>query len=161
MINTKNKRGFTLVETIIYISLFSIILTCGLIACYQIISSSDLLNQTTRTEEEGNFVLRKLTWVFSSLDSTIPPTISGGSCSQNISISKTNSVNPIRIRMNSSGGKNYIEIQDDGVNYYPITTSSASTTCLEFTIISGNPYGIIATSTINGKDFVLRKYARI
>lgn len=154
------KKGFTLIETIIYIALFSFLITGGIIACYQIISSNDSLNQKTRTEEEGNFVSRKMAWAFSGLDSTVSPTISGSGCSQSISVQKTNTANPIKIRLNTVSGVNYIELQDDGVNYYPLTTVNAISSCLKFSLLSGSPYGIIATSTINGKDFVIRKYAR-
>ncbi|MFZ2523104.1 MAG: prepilin-type N-terminal cleavage/methylation domain-containing protein [Minisyncoccia bacterium] len=155
------QKGFALIETIIYIALFSILMTSGFVATYQIISSADLLNQKNRTEEEGNFVLRKMSWSFAGLDAGIIPTVSGSGCSQSISISKTNTANPIRIRTNVTAGVNYLEIQDDGVTYYPLTTINASTSCLKFSIISGNPYGIIATTTINGKDFVIKKYARL
>lgn len=157
----KSDKGFTLIETIIYIALFSVLITGGFIACYQIISSNDSLNQKVRTEAEGNFVMRKFAWSLSGLDSASLPTISGTGCNQSISIQKTNTANPVRIRQSTVSGITYIDLQDDGVNYYPITTSNAKVSCLKFSILSGTPYGVIGTTTINGKDFVIRKYARI
>lgn len=154
------QKGFTLIETIIYIALFTVLITGGFTACYQIIASNDSLNQKVGTEEEGNFISRKFIWAFSGLDNTNTPVISGSGCNQSITVQKTNTANPIKIRTNSTGGINYIELQDDGVNYYPLTTTNTNVSCLRFSLISGSPYGIIATSTINGKDFVIRKYAR-
>lgn len=157
---TKKRTGFTLIETVIYIALFSILMTSGFSATYQIIENADLLNKTTRVVEEGNFVLRKISWALSGMDSGVLPTISGSGCSQSLSVSKTNIPNPIRLRVNTVAGINYVELQDDGLTYYPLTTINASTSCLKFSSIPGNPYGIIATTTINGKDFVIKKYAR-
>ncbi|MFZ2569478.1 MAG: prepilin-type N-terminal cleavage/methylation domain-containing protein [Minisyncoccia bacterium] len=153
-------RGFTLLETIIYIALFSLLVTSGFTAVYQMIYSVSTLAVKNVTEEESGFVLRKLNWAFSGLDRLESPIIGGTGCNKNISVLKNGSVNPIRIRMNSISSKNYIEIQDDGITYYPITTENASTTCLDFSIISGNPFGISATTTINGKNFTLTKYVR-
>ena len=110
MKNANSKKGFTLIEIIIYIALLSLLMTGGIVAFYQIITSNDTLNQKTRTEEEGNFVMRKMAWALSSLDSTVSPTISGSGCNQSISISKTNSVNQIRIRITAISGTSYIEL---------------------------------------------------
>lgn len=154
------QKGFTLLETIIYIALFSILITSGFIACYDLISGTDRVNGSTRTQEEGNFVLRKMEWSLSSLDPAYPPTVGGSGCNQNLTTKKTGVTNPVRIRLNTISGINYIEIQDDGVNYYPITTANVSVTCLKFNQISGALVGINATASINGVDFVVKKYVR-
>ncbi len=158
--NSKMNKGFTLIETIIYIALFSLLITSGFTATYQMISSADSLSVKSITEEEGSFVLRKMNWAFSGLEPSASPIVGGSGCSKNISVQKTDSLNPIIIRLNTIGSKNYIEIQDDGITFYPITTENASTTCLDFSVISGNPIGIKATTTINGKNFVITKYVR-
>lgn len=154
------QRGFTLIETIIYIALFTMLITSGFAAVYELIEGTDSLNQKVRTEEEGNFVMRKIAWSLSSMDPSIPPTISGSGCSQTLTVTKTNSVNNVVLRMRNLSGKNYIEIQDDGVNFYPITTENASTSCLRFSSTGTSPIGITATSTINGTNFVITKYVR-
>ncbi len=153
-------KGFTLIETIIYIALFTLLITSGFVSVYQLISGTDSLNTKIRIQKEGNFVLRKISWTLTGLNPLNPPTVGGSGCYQALTSYKTGQLNPIRIRMSNISGNNYVEIQDDGINYYPITTINASTTCLKFGVISGTPSGIVSTITINGIDFVITKYVR-
>jgi type II secretory pathway pseudopilin PulG len=149
------KKGFTLIETLIYIALFSTIIFGAIISTYYLIQGSDSLSNKTVTQEEGNFVLRKIDWALTGLTSF---SISGASCSQTLSVNKFNfGVIDFRI---TSGVKAHIEIQELGAGYIPITTTNASTTCLQFTQISANPLGIKASATINGVPFEITKYIR-
>jgi type II secretory pathway pseudopilin PulG len=152
--------GFTLMETIIYIALLSIIMYGALVTSFELVDAAGVLQARATIEEEGNFVLRKINWAFTSLDAANPPVVGGGGCLQTLTIYKTNySHNPIILHMKSTGEYNYIQIKE-GASDIPITTENASTTCLKFGLISGSPIGVTATATISGIDFTITKYLR-
>lgn len=156
-----NAKGFTLLETIIYIALFSVIMTGVFATIYQIFSGSDNLINKSTTTEEGNFVLKKLSWILSNIDLNNPPAVNGSGCTQTLTVIKNGfSSNPIVIWLNTVGGINFIEMSQGSGPSLPITTANASTSCLMFSIISGNPLGITATATIDGTDFSITRYVR-
>lgn len=154
MTKYKISSGFTLIETIIYIALLSIIMSGALITSYQLIDGASTLDSKATTQEEGNFVLRKINWALTGAQVIATP-IAG--CNSALAVSKYDGTS-IAIRLSS--GK--VEISESGVGgaYLPITTENASTTCLKFQLIGLNPVGITATTTINGIDFVITKYIR-
>ncbi len=55
-------KGFTLIETIMYLALFAIIIGGGMVAAYQIIQSAATGTNHVIMEEEANFLLRKIAW---------------------------------------------------------------------------------------------------
>lgn len=155
------KKGFTLIEVIIYIALFSLLMGSAFITAYQLIDGTGKLNTKTTVQEEGNFVMRKLNWVMTSLDLTIAPIVSGSGCNQTLRIEKINfGGNPIIVSRNTTD--NTLQIQEGG-SVNPITTSNVKVTCLKFSIITpvgSGPYGVSATTTISGRDFPITKYYR-
>ena len=56
------ENGFTLIETLIYIALFTIIIGGAMVAVYQIIESTNRTNERVVIQEDVNFLLRKLYW---------------------------------------------------------------------------------------------------
>ncbi len=56
------QRAFTLIETIIYLALFTIIIGGGMVATYQIIESSSDTYHHLELQEEANFLLAKIDW---------------------------------------------------------------------------------------------------
>ena len=157
----KRNQGFTLIEIIIYIGLFSLLLGTAFIASYQLIDGSSKLSTKNTTQEEGNFVMKKFNWALTSLNLANAPSISGSGCNQSISIPKSDtSISPVVLRMNTVSGVNYIEMQKNGGTFYPITTANVTVSCLKFNNIVGTPAGITATATIDGMDFIVTKYIR-
>src|SRR3989344_5005047 len=59
-------KGFTLIETLIYIALFGVILTGVITAAYPLITGADRLSQRVTAESEAAFVLHKIAWTLSS-----------------------------------------------------------------------------------------------
>ncbi len=59
-----NKRGVTLIETLIYIALFALLIGGGVSSAYSLIESSDRIGVHAMVEEEGNFLLAKINWAF-------------------------------------------------------------------------------------------------
>lgn len=81
-------KGFTLIETLIYAALISIMIGFSLTAAYQIIDSSESLNKKIVVEEEANFLLRKIEWALTGIE-TINSPVSGASSSI-LSVNKIN-----------------------------------------------------------------------
>lgn len=148
------KSGFTLLETIIYIALLGMIMSGALVTSYQLIDGASASDSKATIQEEGNFVLRKINWALTGVQSIATP-ISG--CNSVLSVSKYDGTN-VAIRL--SNGK--VEISESGVGgtYLPITTENASTTCLRFGLVGSSLNGLAATTTINGIDFSITKYIR-
>jgi type II secretory pathway pseudopilin PulG len=71
------KRGFTLIETLIYLALYTIIIGGALAAVYSMLES-DARNETAAmVEEEGDFLIGKIDWVLSDTASVQSPISSG------------------------------------------------------------------------------------
>ncbi len=56
------RSGFTLIETIIYLAITSIILTSLISVTYQILSNGKKLEERTLMMEEGDFMIHKINW---------------------------------------------------------------------------------------------------
>jgi prepilin-type N-terminal cleavage/methylation domain-containing protein len=154
-------RGFTLIETIVYIALMGMLMTGALLCAYDLIQSSQKTGGKTAVQEEGTFVVRKLEWALA--DMSTAPTTGGSGCTQTISIAKTGyPLNPIEFRRNTTN--NTIEMREGGAGAYSaITTSNVSASCFKASAIASvgsAPPGVVVTTTIAGLDFVNTKYVR-
>ena len=104
---SRTNQGFTLIESLLYIVLFSIIIGGALVAVYQMIESSDAVSAKNIVEMEGSFLLRKIDWALTGLDlsPTSVPIISPalGATSTLLSVNKKDfgPSNPIEIDINS------------------------------------------------------------
>ncbi|MEK7564053.1 MAG: prepilin-type N-terminal cleavage/methylation domain-containing protein [Patescibacteria group bacterium] len=165
MINPRNKKGFTLIEVIIYIALFSLLIGTAFITTHQIIDGSGKLSVKNTTQEEGIFVLRKINYALTGI-STITTPSTGNLNSNNLNITKYDA-NQINIRLNGTK----IEMKENvGPNtYLPLTTDNVTVkaSSLNFAYIApidSSPAGITASFLIvkDGKDypFSITKYIR-
>jgi type II secretory pathway pseudopilin PulG len=143
----RHSRGFTLIETIVYIGLFALLIGGSIITTYQILRASERAGVKSTVQDEESFVLRKIDWALGSIDPTKSYTPSSGTATT-LSLTQYGSTNVIIVRLNGSK----VEMSEDGgTTYYPLTTSNVDVTGLTFTYIapSGNgPAGISATLTI-------------
>ncbi len=64
-----NQKGFTLIESLLYIALFTIIIGGGLLSAYQIIQSADGSYNHIILQQEANFLFRKITWALTGATS--------------------------------------------------------------------------------------------
>ncbi len=158
------QKGFTLLEVIIYIALFTLLMGSAFVTAYQLIEGSNQISVKTVVQEEGNFVMRKIDWALTGLERTVgnTPSVGGSGCSQTLTLNKLSfPENPIVIRRNSSNGS--LEMNKAGGTFTPITTANINVSCFEARIIpssGGGPSGVTATTTINGIEFSVTKYFR-
>ncbi len=59
--------GFTLVETLVYLGLFAILIGGAFTAAYGIVQSSGSNQTRTMIQEEGDFLIAKITWSLSGV----------------------------------------------------------------------------------------------
>lgn len=59
-VGRKTVRGFTLIETLLYIGLFGVLLTSVVLVAYPLMTGADRLNQRVTEEGEAAFVLHKI-----------------------------------------------------------------------------------------------------
>ncbi len=154
-------KGFTLIETIVYMALLGLIMTGALLTSYELIMSTSRSAGKTTVQEEGTFVERKISWALA--DMSAAPLIGGSGCAQTLSVAKTGyAKNPIEFQRDAANNK--IQMREGGTGLYSdITTINVSAGCLKFasiTAVGSAPPGIIATTTIAGLDFVNTAYVR-
>lgn len=159
------KKGFTLIETIIYIGLFSLLLGTAFIAAYHIIDGSRELSARTVVQSEGNFVIRKINWALIGAETI---TIPSSSPTTNLRVTKYDGtkieicldVNKIKIHQGTFGSC-------DDTNYVALTTDNVTVSTLEFKLIpaiGSGPKGIKSTIIITENKaefpFTITKYLR-
>jgi type II secretory pathway pseudopilin PulG len=143
-------RGFSLIETIIYIALLGFIMSGAVITAYQVTQSSSVVSGKNVSQEEGSFVLRKLEQAFvGSADVwenagslVIDPYPAGPGDYITISVSG----DTVFIKR---GAGNTVELTTDNV-----------TADFEFSVHASPPKGVTATTTVDGVPFVMTKYVR-
>jgi prepilin-type N-terminal cleavage/methylation domain-containing protein len=146
-------KGFTLIETIIYIALLGVFLSGAVLVAYGLIGSSGRVEGRNTVQEEGNFVLGKMRYALGSASGISVPT------AQTLIVTRHGGP-AAHITLNGSA----VEMSDDGgVTFAPLTTVNVTVTALAFKKIPatlGAPEGVMATTTIDGTDFVLTAYIR-
>ncbi len=158
------KKGFTLIEVIIYIGLFTLLMGTVFIAAYQIINSSGTVGKRTVVQNEGNFVMRKINWSLTGIENITTPSSSN---TTNLKVTKYDGTkievclyeNKIKIHEGAFGSCG-------DTDYTALTTDNVEVSNLDFKLISigSETKGIqaILTITEDGIDFpfTITKYIR-
>lgn len=146
-------KGFTLIESLIYIALFTLILSGGFATAYNLIEGTDRLNTRTVIIEESNFVLRKINWVLNGAETVTVPSFN------TLEVTKFNgkeyeiTLDGTVIEMSEVGGETNV----------PLTTENVEVLSLNFEYLpadSGSPAGIISTINIDGIISTTTRYIR-
>ncbi len=64
----KNKKGFTLIETLVYTALFAILLGGAVVVAYTIFESAGRSQGREILQQEGDFLIGKIEWALSGVD---------------------------------------------------------------------------------------------
>ncbi len=72
-LNTNREAGTTLIEVLIYITIFGFIMTSALMATYQILTGSQSLDNKNYTEEEAGFIIAKINWALNDISAINSP----------------------------------------------------------------------------------------
>lgn len=149
--NSKKRRGFTLIETLIYTAIISIIISSFILILYNIVQSVDRTTRNVDLVEQKQFLIQKIDWVLQSVSVVNTPT--AGDSAASISVNKINyALNPVVVSAQngvlriSEGGGADISLTPTGVvvsNLNFIHTATANETSIKFTATISNS----ATST--------------
>jgi type II secretory pathway pseudopilin PulG len=149
--------GFTLIETLVYLGLFTIIMGGGLVAAYQLMSAADSENQKAAVEQEGNFLLRKFDWALSGLCQINIPATPGSAAT--LSIDKTNfGQNPLFFDLSGDA----VQLTRAGGSAVPLTSARVKVTSLNFDrlAVAGQPEAVRVSFTMNGRPFTTTQFLR-
>jgi len=65
----KSDKGFTLMETLVYIALFGILMSGAIVGAYNLMEGGDRNIAAIRVQEEGTFLNRKINWALAGATS--------------------------------------------------------------------------------------------
>lgn len=139
---TKHTAGFTLIETMVYLGLFSIIIGGGLVTTYQIIQSSQSVQNKILLQEEGNFLLAKINWTLTGIKTINQVTAT------TLSVTKYDSliVNPLTLSLNQTD----LQSNRTGSNLN-LNASNITITSLQFTHLTQPTEGVKVQFTLTSK----------
>lgn len=141
-------RGFTLVETLIYIALFGIILTGVITSAYPLITGAEKLSQRVVEESEAAFIFSKIEWAFNESP-----------------VTDINESNPSELRIIKGSDSIYfrdnagvMEISVNGGAWEPITATRAVFSGLDVVldenpIVPGAPHTVMVSFSLGGETY--------
>lgn len=142
------QRGFTIIEMLVYISIFAIIMSGALVSVYALASSSARNQTKAMVQEEGSFLIGKIDWAlsgarainapaanasgdtltvtrFDALTSPVVITISGGAMTITVGTGATHILNNsnVSITCPAAGCFSHTSASADGINPESATSS--------------------------------------
>ena len=132
--------GFTLIETIIYIVLFSLVTGFVMIVFYQLLAGQGKHRSRVEVDQEANFIMQKMLWALTGAERILQP--SGGATSTTLTVdSAVVGENLVTFDINS----NNLRITQPDSSSAILNSSRVSVDELIFTHINsieGSPEGV-------------------
>lgn len=151
----KNK-GFTLLETMIYIALFGLIMSGSVVTAYQLLEGGRH-NQTAITiQEEGTFLSRKINW---ALLGATDVTVDGTKKILTITRPDLFAESPLVIESTSTT----MTLKRTGAGAMTLSGDFFAITAVSFTktpAAGGIPASLETKFTVNSKPFIFKTYLR-
>ncbi len=157
MTHTLEKRGFTILETVIYIALFSLLMTGIIVTVYELLEGGMNNREAVAIQEEGGFINRKLSWALSG--ATFVDVDPDG---KSLTITRPDLGGQSPLVFSEDVGEMRIARGSLGVPT-PLTTSELKVENTEISIIpphAGMPTRVSVHYTINGVPFEFKTYLR-
>lgn len=166
----KNRAGFTLIETIIYIALFGLLIGGAVVTSFNLLEGSSKLGGGISADAEGNFILQKINWALTGItaSSSIIWSPSLGSTSTKLCVFKSGlpaTENTLRFDSNSSSNAITLARGTASIcNGTPTSTLLSSMNVIQknlvFTRSTTTPESIKASFQLGNRSFELTKYLR-
>lgn len=156
------RKGFTLIETVIYLALFGIIMGGVGVVAYAVIEGAGRGQSRIVMQEEAGFLLGKINWALSGAsNATVTPTT--------LTVSKYNfNFNPLvftasgtKLSLKEGAGGTATNLNSDAVN--------ANVVFANIPALNGRPQGVTASATLTSltpsgasvtQSFQITKYMR-
>ena len=154
------KHGFTLIETVIYIGLFSFMLGGMLQSAFALMQSADVESANVQINEEMSFVMHKIDWMLSGVQDIQSPT--GLPASYTLKIAKYNfAFNPLTL----SSQNGVLTLSRGSGGAVPLTTSNVTLDKALFTYITPDPLsgmtaGVQIVITLHGQTATSTYYVQ-
>ena len=147
--------GITLIETVVYIALFSIIIGGAVVAAYQIFESSGRDRTHVMIQEEGDFLIAKINWALSGVQNITGPATPplGGACTNSNTLTVTKWSASIGVVVVKLVGGEMLLSRGGGLDN-PLNNSNTSVSALSFThCYTGgtNPESVSASFTLSAR----------
>lgn len=152
-----HKRGFTLIETIVYIALLSILISGSILITYQITQGTENVNTKTTTDEEAHFLLRKIDWTLSGITAINDP--AAGSSGAGLSVDKINGPNPLVFDLDSGN----VRLSRASGGFTILNSENVMVSGLLFEHIAPvgtKPAAVRVSFTLGGRQFEQTRYIR-
>ena len=154
--NKKSGKGFTLVETMVYIALFAILMSGAIAATYELLEGGDRNEASVSIQEEGTFLDRKINWALTGASATL---VSGGGSTLTITRPDLGAQSPLVI----TGASGALTIKRGASAPVQLNSETYAVTSVVFTITpasGGRPPSITVSFLVQNKPFVFRTYLR-
>lgn len=157
-----SRRGFTLIETLIYAAITTGMVTFAILSSYQLISSADKIRNQKELSENKKFFEQKIYWVLQDLSAINSP--GTGATTTSLSVNKLNFAdNPVVV----SVADGVVWLKRGAGAATPITNEYVAVQDLEFhnydfsgrpaIQLSGTLYNAFASTTIDLHTTILTR----
>lgn len=164
-----SRRGFTLIETVIYLGLFSMVMSMSLVVFYQILGSENQHRDRVEVDAEANFMMQKIQWALTGAQTINQPGLNA--TGSTLSVNKFNySQNPVVLDLDSrslritKGGSNPVLLGSGRVSvnqltfeHLPAVQSAPEGVKVTLAVVSSDIERPIAASTTIQDTIYLRK----
>ena len=165
-IRVKSGAGFTLMETLIYIALFSLLFGGAVISAYNMFEGFSRGQTHIMMQEEGNFLVGKINWALSGAKSVEIPATGGNG--NTLSVTKwTSSLNPVIVELNSNdltislGGNlaktlNNTNVSVSNLNFRQVYLGGTNprSVSFEFILTSKTPNGMPISQKFSATSYI-------
>ncbi len=162
----KNQSGLTLIETIIYIALFSLMIGFAIFTFYQILETNQAHQDRIDIETEANFIMQKILWALSGVQTINQPALN--TTSSVLSVTKYNfSQNPVifDITLNavriSRGANSATPLNSDSVRitslafyHHPAVANQGEAVSIIFTVAASSTNLTNTSTTLQTKVYL-------
>jgi prepilin-type N-terminal cleavage/methylation domain-containing protein len=150
------RRGFTLLEVLIYIALFGVLMGGAVVSTYQLLEGGQAHQARVTAQEEGGFISRKLNWALGGASSV---SVSGGTM---LSITRPDLGSESPLVFDGSGATMTLKRGDSGTAT-PLMGSGLPLGNVSFVVApasGGKPSSVHVEFDINGAPFSFGAYLR-
>lgn len=161
MRTTHSIRGFTLIETILYIALFAMLMSGAVVAAYNLLEGGNRNKTAIGIQEEGTFINRKIHWALTGASNAV---VSGGGNTLTITRPDLGAQSPLVIYGNGTTvtiarGATGLEVALNSERY-PVSAPVSGPLFTLVPPLDGRPASITSSYVIQGKPFIFRTYVR-
>ncbi len=156
----KGGTGFTLVEMLVYLALFSLLMSGTVVGSYNLLEGGSRNKIAVGIQEEGMFLTRKINWALTNASAV---SASSGGTRLTITRPDLGAQSPLIIAGTGTkitlkrGASVPIELNSDR---YVVTSPTAGTLFSVQSAASGRPPSVMVSFEIQGKPFMFRSYVR-